>query len=519
MGRAKFRRMVYNRRRMITRLLPRHAFLFLPALLLLCSLPTVAHAEAEGNRWGLGGYIRLGARPDFQGGNNRLGYWNLYGRLLNEGPWVALEARLDVLPREPGSGRVWTSIHAKVEGGSVFNADVRKGSLGVFNLTQLYVQAGNVLIPDLTWQLGTMDTYFGDLGLYDSRPAQLFFETMGLSARYQRGALDVLVGVGDSGYFTKGFEYNTILTAGGYVRGRLGKHVELGGGGQFLFEPGTQGNRNAPFITPGVAYEDFVRGEVAREFLLENPGREDFFPRPETTNAQSWKAIAYLGFGGWGALRWNNLFVNVRQLHPETRTVENYQGRDYTIYLKELTDERLALLVGNEMQLRVIPQRLDIAWAAMFGRHWDGDNSITPSDHDRTYYSAVLRTQIYLTDWVHVLAETSAAREISTNGNTYRSRADSPFQSSAGLSDNRGFEWGDMDQRGTWQGKIGFVLNPLGPGIYTRPSLRILYGVQYSTQNNAFGNSFVETLDQFNEFGAVERHWHHVLALEAEAWF
>ena len=26
------------------------------------------------------------ARPDFQGGSTGLGYWNLYGRLLNEGP-------------------------------------------------------------------------------------------------------------------------------------------------------------------------------------------------------------------------------------------------------------------------------------------------------------------------------------------------------------------------------------------------------------------------------------------------
>jgi hypothetical protein len=63
------------------------------------------------------------------------------------------------------------------------------------------------------------------------------------------------------------------------------------------------------------------------------------------------------------------------------------------------------------------------------------------------------------------------------------------------------------------------VLNPLGPGMYVRPSLRLLYGVQYSTQNNAFGNSFVETLDQYNDFGNVERHWHSVVAIEAEAWF
>ena len=37
-----------------------------------------------------------------------------------------------------------------------------QGSLASFNLTQLYAKAGNVLIPNVTWQLGTLDTYFGD---------------------------------------------------------------------------------------------------------------------------------------------------------------------------------------------------------------------------------------------------------------------------------------------------------------------------------------------------------------------
>ncbi len=56
-------------------------------------------------------------------------------------------------------------------------------------------------------------------------------------------------------------------------------------------------------------------------------------------------------------------------------------------------------------------------------------------------------------------------------------------------------------------------------GVYTRPSLRLLYGVQISNQNNAFGNSFVDTIDQYNEFGNVEQHTHHVVSLETEAWF
>ena len=57
------------------------------------------------------------------------------------------------------------------------------------------------------------------------------------------------------------------------------------------------------------------------------------------------------------------------------------------------------------------------------------------------------------------------------------------------------------------------------PGIYVRPSLRLLYGLQWSSQNNAFGNSFAETLGQYQDFGAVERHWHQVFAVETEVWF
>ena len=83
----------------------------------------------------------------------------------------------------------------------------------------------------------------------------------------------------------------------------------------------------------------------------------------------------------------------------------------------------------------------------------------------------------------------------------------------------RGLEYGDSDTRHTWQGKGGVVLNPLGPGIFTRPSLRVLYGVQVSNENNAFGNNFVDSIDQFNDFDTVEQHVHHLAAFEAEVWF
>jgi len=47
-----------------------------------------------------------------------------------------------------------------------------------------------------------------------------------------------------------------------------------------------------------------------------------------------------------------------------------------------------------------------------------------------------------------------------------------------------------------------------------------LYGLQYSTQQAAYGNGFVDSLNQFNSFASSpERHWHSVLGVEAEGWF
>jgi hypothetical protein len=63
------------------------------------------------------------------------------------------------------------------------------------------------------------------------------------------------------------------------------------------------------------------------------------------------------------------------------------------------------------------------------------------------------------------------------------------------------------------------VFNPTGYGIYARPSLRLLYGAQYSTQQAAFGNGFSDSLAAFNQFPGSEIHWHHLISLEAEGWF
>jgi hypothetical protein len=218
-------------------------------------------------------------------------------------------------------------------------------------------------------------------------------------------------------------------------------------------------------------------------------------------------------------VRWNNLFASYERLHPGQTAVESYQGQDYTLYVTELTDQRDQLIVGDELQLKVVPGRLDVVLAGLYGRHTDPDNEIAPSDNNRQYLSGVARGQVYLTPTVHWLTETSLAKEQSANGNAWREHKDSIFENTDGQPDTRGLEYGDTDTRITWQGKAGVVLNPLGTGVYTRPSLRFLYGLQHSNQNNAFGNSFVETVDQYNFFGNVERHWHQVLSLEAEAWF
>ena len=97
--------------------------------------------------------------------------------------------------------------------------------------------------------------------------------------------------------------------------------------------------------------------------------------------------------------------------------------------------------------------------------------------------------------------------------------ANSIFSNTEGRPDVRGLEFGDSDTRNTFQLKAGPVLQPTGRGIFNRPSLRFLYGMQYSSQNNAFGNAFVDTIDQYNDFQPVEQRIHHLVAAEAEVWF
>ena len=54
-------------------------FARLLAVLCLAAMftPAQAQAEAARDRFNAGGYFRIMTRPDFQGGDGKLGYWNL----------------------------------------------------------------------------------------------------------------------------------------------------------------------------------------------------------------------------------------------------------------------------------------------------------------------------------------------------------------------------------------------------------------------------------------------------------
>jgi hypothetical protein len=481
----------------------------------------LAILPAQGASARVGGYVRVMARPGLQGGAGRLGHWNLYGRLMNEGPYGMLDLDLDVLEPAPGVGTPWSRVHARIEGGSVGSADPSDGSLAGYRLSQLYVTAGSVLLKDMTWQAGTLESTMGDLGLYDMRPAQVFHDTVGLSGRWERGPVDLLVGVGDSGFGVRKDRYNPVLTGGGSIRVALGKRLQLGLGGEKLIEPGVRGNTTAPYDTPGLAYEDWVRGEVVQAYRAEHPIAADRFPDPVLRKADGHSAFFYLGTGdGDGRFfEWMSTYVRYDKRLPEGPGEDSYASETHDIHVTSLTDERRALTVGSEALFNLAGGRLQWVQGVLWGKRWDGDNDLVPSDHAAEFASVVERLQFAATPTVGVLFETSWAEEESQNGNRYRTHSDSIFANTNGVPDTRGLEHGDAETRKTWQGKGGFVLTPLGPGVWSRPTLRLLYGTQWSSENNAFSNRFVESLDQYNEFGNVDQHWHHLLALEAEAWF
>ncbi|XXF80038.1 carbohydrate porin [Myxococcaceae bacterium GXIMD 01537] len=500
--------------------MPRFSLARLCAVLCVL-LSSLASADAPVDRFGAAGYFRIMTRPDFSGGSGRLGYWWLYGRLLNEGPYGELNLRMNVLQTPPGSKDVWAIVHTRIAGTSFQAADADNGLFGNFKATQLYVQVGNVLLDNVTWQIGTLENYWGDLHIYDLRPSNILYDTVGLSGTYQTEKFDVMLAVGDSGYFIKKSNYDTIFTGGASLRYRfLPGKLEAGVRAQVGYEPPVAGNRNALYRTSeAFTYEDFARKEIIRRAFETDPNyqpRSDpFQPRGGT----SFRTVGYLGFGNVGPVVWNNFYASWGRQHPDAFYKESYGGEEYLVPIADLTDERYELFLGNEMNLTLVPGKLDVLWGAAFGYQYNKDNSVKAGEDNRTYYGTVVRLHYYFTDTFQLLGETSLARETAHNGNLFREHSDSIFSSTAGLPDTRGLEFGDSNTRNTWQGKVGVALTPKGKGVFSRPSLRVLYGLQYSSQQAAFGNSFVDTLDQYNLFTGPERHWHQVVSIEAEKWF
>ena len=65
-------------------------------------------------------------------------------------------------------------------------------------------------------------------------------------------------------------------------------------------ESSVEGHIHAPYDTPEMNYEDWLRGEVIQTFRAENPISADRFPDPIPTTANSNHVFGYLGFGGLG---------------------------------------------------------------------------------------------------------------------------------------------------------------------------------------------------------------------------
>lgn len=497
------------------------------AFLIAAFISSIGYADETPSRFSAGGYFRIQARPDFQGGNGGLGIWNLYGRLLNEGPYAMLQSQLQLIQADPNGSDPYANVNVRVEGGFLQFSQGGSNNLENFRISQFYVTVGNVALSHVTWQVGSLYYYPGDLGLYDFRPAQILENAVGLSATWHGDKLDLLVGAGDSGYGIHGSAYDTVYTVGGFARWKPVSNFELGIGGHFLYEPGNLGNPNSPYATEGVNYVDYFRQDVIQQYALahaQNPGALDNFPKPSPRTDVSWRGVAYLGFGDIGPIKWSSLYGHVERLMPRTYYTDTYQDPSNhiyteTIYLHDLTDQRYDLQIGNEMQLTLIPHRLDAAWGVVYGMDINNANTIAAGEDNRWYASTVLRLQVYATNTVHFLFESSFAHEKSLNGSLWREHHDSIFQSTLGVTNAQGLEFGDTDHRNTWQGKLGVIFNPAGRGIYMRPSLRLLYGLQYSNMQAAFGNSFQTSLDQFNQFPPEERHWHQLVAVEAEGWF
>lgn len=509
------------------------------ALALVCAgVSLQARADATTDRLSVGGYFRLQGLTDFQGGNGRLGLGSygcglggpcLYGRLLNEGPDAILLLRLSLLGNDKTSDEPWAAISARIEGESFLGTDAGNGGLSNYIVSIFALEAGNILLDKVTWKIGVLWYEPGDLGLYDLFLDDLFYGVVGASAFYKSKSFDWLVGAGDQGWFLHGANYDTVFTAGTWLRGRLGSHLEIGGGGQYGYEPSSPGNQNGPYQTPGLDYLDFYRHTFVQNYFQQlgttaNSGT--LLPKPQPRASENWKLVGYLGFGKFGRLQWNNFYIHYLKQPPQTSYQETFTptgasaAQTYTIYDHDLTDHNYELQLGDEAQFTLIRNYLDLTVAGLYGEERNTANTLVAGTDNINFMSTVARFQYYLTRTVHLLFESSLAHEVSLNGNLYREHVNSVFATDGnGVSNQLGLKFGDSNVRNTWQGKWGIIFNPNGPGIYNRPSLRLLYGLQYSSAQDAFQSGYVNTQNQYNEFVGPEQHWHSVVGVEAEGWF
>jgi len=454
-------------------------------------------------------YFRAMARDDLGNNSATLGWWPLYGRLLNETPWLMAETGY-------------------------------QGDLSNYKFTQMYFETENVLLKSLTTQTGSLWYNMGYIGIFDMYVSQVFWETIGFRAGQKIKSMEYFIGIGNSGYYLHNEKtnvngsyskqgYNSVPTVGAlfkYKKKKLGifKYIKTGLSGMFLYERKNENNPTAPHQTTDLTYEEIIRGKTLENFLLARPGQEDFFPGPTATSASSYRFTAWLGFAmkkfGPVKLNWNDLSIQYVKKHPLTAITETYNNISKDIFISEFTDEKYSFMIVDEMQWTFIPQYLDVTIGLLFGYSWDEDNTFRPDDDNRILFSAVIQPHYYITEYLHALFEISYAREKSTIGNRYREHFDSIMSNTAGVPDNDGLEWGDTDTKHTWQFKFGPMINPKGRGIYNRPSIRLLMGIQYSNVHAAYGNSYIESLERKNIWNnRQDSHWHYMFSAEVEHWF
>ncbi|MFN7142480.1 MAG: hypothetical protein ACK4YP_01790 [Myxococcota bacterium] len=437
------------------------------ALLLLTLLSPAHAAELRGPE--LHGYFRVMARPDLVGGDGRLGTSPFYGRLLNEGPWGLLDVKQPLVGEE-GADAPWGDLRFRVEGGSVAGGDPTNGNLLGFRLSMLHLHAGNLGPAGVEWRIGTLETTFGDLWLYDARPSQMLVDVLGASAAWKVGKTEFLVGAGDAGYSLRGARYHTVLSGGGSVKHGLGEHVVVGLGGQAWYEPRDEDPdalRDTPGVDVGAWYGD--RAAWAR-------GHADV-ALGEPVPGLAWKVVAHVGVADVGVIKAARLQAIALRKLPEPPAVEDVDGKEVRVGAASRTDARHEYVLGSEVELELGP--VEVAWGAILDHRVDPDDPKGRGGGNRTGVSTVVRAQAPIVPVVSLLVETSLARERARNA----------------------------DVKDTWQGKGGVVIVPGGPGMGSRPALRLLYGAQWSSLPDAWPGS------------PTGSRWHHLVSAEAEAWF